>query len=129
MIYLASPYSHPDPQVRASRYSSVLPVLAALAHKRISVYSPIVHWYNVEIHCGMDLTAHDLWKWSDCDMMNLCTDGLFLKIDGWKTSRGMEHEEQFLRNLAKPVAWVYPEEIYSFLEDRKVCGPSVSSPR
>ena len=45
MIYLAQPYSDPDPLVRHGRY---LAGLEACAHYTSRFpYSPVVHWHNV----------------------------------------------------------------------------------
>ena len=118
MMYVASPYTHRSSVVRQARYEKMLPILAELARKRIPCYSPIVHWHPVEVHCDLNLADHELWKWSDIDMMELCTDGLFIKLEGWDQSRGMAHEEAFLRNANKPVVWIYPEELQDWIRRR-----------
>jgi Domain of unknown function (DUF1937) len=116
MIYLASPYTHRSSVVRAARFNQMLPILAELAKKRISCYSPIVHWHPVEVDCNLSMSDHELWKWSDIDMMELSIMGLFIKLEGWDQSRGMAHEEAFLRNANKTVVWIYPEELQNWIE-------------
>jgi Domain of unknown function (DUF1937). len=43
MIYLASPYSHPDPLVREARFDAACRAMADLVHAGQIVFSPIVH--------------------------------------------------------------------------------------
>lgn len=45
MIYLAQPYSSPDPKLRESRYLFALGITGALFQGGLNVYSPIVHWH------------------------------------------------------------------------------------
>jgi len=41
LIYLASPYSHPDPSVRQERYEAACKATAAMMRQGYHVYSPI----------------------------------------------------------------------------------------
>jgi hypothetical protein len=91
VIYLASPYSHADPDVMQQRFEDVRAATAALlAHDEI-VYSPIVHGHAIA-------TAHDLPATFDfwmrhCYAMLERADSLYvLQIDGWETSRGVRAE-------------------------------------
>ena len=43
MIYLASPYTHPDPRVHEARFDAACVAAAALVRARHVVFSPIVH--------------------------------------------------------------------------------------
>ena len=52
MIYLASPYTHDDPNVERERYESVCTVCAKFARLGKHVYSPIAHWHPIAL-------AHD----------------------------------------------------------------------
>lgn len=113
MIYVATPYSHPELYTRVERYRSALAVVAELAKHRLNCYSPIVHWHHVNLEHKLDFGHHELWKWSDIPMMDLSVCGLFVKIQGWQTSKGMKHEETYMREKRKPVFWVYPDELES----------------
>ena len=43
MIYLASPYSHPDPSVREQRFQNACRIAAELMRSGRIVYSPVAH--------------------------------------------------------------------------------------
>ena len=118
MIYVASPYSHPELYVRIERYKAMLPIMAQLAKAHIPCYSPIVHWHNVEVTQDLSLEKHELWKWSDIPMMDACRFGLFVKLDGWQKSRGMGHECDYMRSRGKIDHWIdpHPSEIQRWID-------------
>lgn len=43
LIYLASPYNHPDEKVRIERFKEIVKISARLMKRGWIVYSPIVH--------------------------------------------------------------------------------------
>jgi hypothetical protein len=43
VIYLASPYSHPNPAVREQRFQAACQAAAALLRSGQAVFAPIVH--------------------------------------------------------------------------------------
>jgi hypothetical protein len=47
MIYLASPYSHPDPAVRQERYEAVCQAAAELISRGHIVFSPVAHSHTI----------------------------------------------------------------------------------
>lgn len=91
MIYLASPYTHPDPAVMQRRFEDARAATAALLSRGEIVYSPIVHGHAIAI-------AHDLPKdwgfWQrHCFAMLERADNLYvLMLDGWEQSRGVRAE-------------------------------------
>jgi hypothetical protein len=50
MVYLASPYSHPDPAVREQRFHAACRATAALLRAGCVVFSPIVHSHALVAH-------------------------------------------------------------------------------
>ena len=59
MIYLASPYSHPDPAVRKERFHAACQARAELIRAGWIVFSPIVHSHPLVEH-GVP-TTWDFW--------------------------------------------------------------------
>ena len=50
MIYLASPYTHHDPEVRLERYRAVCRAAAGLIRQGRVVFSPIAHSHAITEH-------------------------------------------------------------------------------
>jgi hypothetical protein len=98
MYYLASPYSHPDPQVREERYLSVMKRSAELLNQNVYVFSPIL--YSHEMSKLYQMPTDAAWWWDfNRTIMDKC-DGLILHaIPGWKESVGVAQEMQYAKDI------------------------------
>jgi hypothetical protein len=67
MIYLASPYTHPDPVVREERFAAACAVAAQLLRFGHLVFSPICHSHPLT-RFGLPL---DWGFWERCDRQHL----------------------------------------------------------
>ena len=107
MIYLAQPYSHPDPAVRERRYEAACRATAALMRAGLIVFSPIAHSHP--------LTRYGLpgdwqfWERYDRAHLEVCTCLAVLMLDGWKGSKGVQSEISIARQLGKPVIFIAQE--------------------
>jgi len=113
MIYLASPYSHPDPQVRQARYEAVCRAAAALMREGHAVFSPIAHSHGIARY-GLPLNW-EFWERYDLEMLATCEELWVLKLDGWQQSRGVNAEIAAAKTLGKPIRFVTAEQLG--------CGP------
>jgi nucleoside 2-deoxyribosyltransferase len=107
MIYLASPYSHPDPSVREERFRAACRAAAALFRAGHFLISPIAHSHVLVEH-GLpgDWT---FWQRFDRALLARC-DALFvLMLDGWEESVGVQAEIRIARELGKPVRYLAPD--------------------
>lgn len=105
MIYLASPYSNPDPDVMQDRYIEALRCTAQFLDDGVTLYSPIVHSHNLKHLIQKD--DWEFWKKHDAHMISICTRMYVLTLDGWKESIGVSWEIEFARLLDKHVAFIY----------------------
>lgn len=106
MIYLASPYSHPDPDVREQRFEAACAAAAALLRAGHRVYSPIAHSHPLTRY-GLpgDWTfweRHDRWYLERCDEV------VVLMLEGWEASAGVRAEIAIAGELGKVVWYRYP---------------------
>ena len=101
LIYLASPYSHPDPAVMQRRYEQVCEATAALIRQGYLVYSPIVHSHPL-VSYGLP-TDWGYWQQLDEAMIRRCQQLWILTLDGWSTSRGIVSELRIVNLLGLPV--------------------------
>lgn len=88
MIYLASPYSHPDPLVMKTRFLLAQQATAAMIFEGKFVYSPIVHCH--ELAQAYQLPKDfDFWRRYNIDMLRRADAFRILKIPGWDESKGV----------------------------------------
>ena len=109
MIYLASPYTHPESAVRQARYELTVTALAIFLKQGELVYSPIVH-----THASATLfnLPKDYQYWLEFNMHFLnCSSGLYiLCIDGWEHSLGVRSEIDEAARLGLPIKMFRLEE-------------------
>lgn len=90
-IYLASPYSDPDPLVMQARYELVRAHAAEMMWNGEHVYSPIVHSHPMAV--AHDLPRdHAFWKEYNMAMLATASALVVLMLDGWDRSTGVEWE-------------------------------------
>jgi nucleoside 2-deoxyribosyltransferase len=106
MIYLASPYTHPDPAVREQRFQAACRAAAALIHEGFVVFAPIVHSHPVAAY-GLP-TSWAFWRKQDQEHLEQCDELLVLMLDGWQESTGVQAEILLARELGKPVRYLAP---------------------
>lgn len=106
MIYLASPYSHPDESVRHVRYESVVEYAARAWKEGHIVFSPIAHSHPIALH-GLAGTWEQ-WSEFDSAIIGACAELWVLMLDGWEDSEGVEAEVGIAERLGLPVRWVQP---------------------
>lgn len=105
LTYLASPYSHHDPEVREERYRQACYTTAALMRNGHLVYSPIVHSHPLTRHPYGLPTTWDYWRTLDEAMLSRCQELLVLTIYGWEDSEGVMAEVRLAKNLGIPVRY------------------------
>lgn len=104
MIYLASPYSHPDAAVRDARFEAACRATAELVLAGRVVFAPIV--------MGHPLVAHGLagdwqfWERFDRAVLERCDALYVLQLDGWQESAGVRAEIDIAIDLGLPVAFL-----------------------
>ena len=107
-IYLASPYSHPEPSVREARYIAACKKAAQYASKGIAIFAPIVHSHPLVPYMdAKDCMNFDLWMKLDLPILKMADELHVLCIDGWRSSRGVTKEIDFAHALSIPVKQVF----------------------
>jgi hypothetical protein len=106
VIYLASPYSHPEESVRYGRYYKVIEATSDLIKQGYLVYAPIVHNHVITITPDIP-KDFSFWKTFDVAMLKRCDAIAVLKLEGWEKSIGIQHELTVARYLHYPIYEVY----------------------
>ena len=91
MIYLASPYSHPDSHIVRDRFLLVEQVTALLIQQGEFVWSPIVHCHEMAAKFKLPTDAL-FWKAYNFDFIRRADAVYILKIPGWDKSVGVKME-------------------------------------
>jgi hypothetical protein len=105
LVYLASPYSHPDPAVRQQRFETVCFVAANLMREGHHIYSPIAHTHPIALKGDLPL-GFDYWEAYDRKMLASCTDLWVVMMDGWRESKGVKAEIAIAAELGLPVKYI-----------------------
>lgn len=109
MIYLACPYSHPDPAVRQQRFDAACQATVALMRAGLPIFSPLTHSHPL-VRYGL---AGD-WKfWESYDRAHLeaCNALAVLMLDGWKESVGVQAELDIAAKLELPIMLIVPASV------------------
>lgn len=104
MLYLASPYSHPDETIRHTRFMIAEQVCAKLMRERHWVHSPIVHCHELSKKYGLP-GDFEYWKDYNISMIRRCDEFWVLAIPGWEESKGLNVELDFARSAFIPVTF------------------------
>jgi hypothetical protein len=97
--YLASPYSHPDPALRAVRFHEAQLAAWKLMQFGVTVYSPIAAWHPAVEKFGAPTDADSWWQHNKGFLFK--SDGVIvLTLAGWKESIGVGQELEYAKEHA-----------------------------
>ena len=102
-IYLASPYSSPEQQVREARFNAACEAAARIMAQGDLVFSPIAHSHVLaeKYQLPMDF---DYWQaWCLSFLRHWATHFVILEIPGWETSVGVRAERILAADLGLPL--------------------------
>lgn len=110
LLYLASPYTSPDPLLTLSRYSAAVAATALLMQRGYHVFSPIVHNHPVALSGELPGTW-DFWRVRDEAWLSLASHMLVLLLPGWRESTGVTAEILFARQNNISILYSTPEDL------------------
>jgi nucleoside 2-deoxyribosyltransferase len=106
LVYLASPYSHPDPAFREQRFQAACRAVIEFLRAGQPVFSPIVHSHALVEH-GLP-TDWRFWERFDRTHLARCDEVVVLMLDGWQESVGVAAELDIATTLGKPIRYLEP---------------------
>jgi hypothetical protein len=107
VIYLASPYSHPDPLVREARFEAACRATANLVRAGQAVFAPVVQGRSL-VRFGVP-GDWKFWQPLVSEYLARCDEVLVLQLDGWRESEGVQAELALAAELGKRVNYLEPE--------------------
>ena len=119
-VYLASPYSHAEAEVRVKRFEAVAIATAYLmAQYKFVVYSPIVHSHTVAQYLDTELD-HDCWLTQDRSHIITCAAMWVYKLKGWDKSFGVSWEIGLCNGLGIPVQYLETDEVIDWAQAKGI---------
>lgn len=110
MIYLASPYSDPDPDVQNARFMVACKAAGILMKRGKVVFSPIAHTHPIA-KAGSLPEGWEYWSKVDSEFMGACDEMIVLKLDGWMFSVGIATEIKLAVKMRLSVSYVTMEDL------------------
>lgn len=110
IIYLASPYTNPDPKAREENFRRVSILAAELNSKGIIAFSPITYGHTLLEFKEM---PHDweFWKVFCISFLQHCDELLVYKMPGWEKSNGVSEEVKYAKQNGIKVSYLEFEEV------------------
>lgn len=108
LIYLATPYSDPDPLVKEDRFHLANKVTAMLMNLGHVVFSPISHSHPIAEDADLPGTW-EFWENQDRVFLSKCTSVVVINTPGWLTSKGVTAEIEIAHEeFNLPVSLINP---------------------
>lgn len=110
LTYLAVPYSHPDPEIRAARFVAANRAAGMLMAKGHLVFSPISHTHPIAEECDLP-KGWEFWQEFDRAYIAASKMLVVLCIDGWRESVGVSAEISIATEMGIPVEYIAPDGV------------------
>lgn len=110
MIYLASPYTHPDHAVMEARFDASCRAAGKLMAKGVVVFSPIAHTHPIAVQCELP-RGWEFWEQFDREFVEASDRLVVLKLDGWDASKGVAAEIKIAEAAGIPVVFCDFDEL------------------
>ena len=107
LIYLAVPYSHPNPEVRKWRFEQANKLAAEMMNQGRHVFSSISHSHPIAEAGGLPV-AWAFWKGYDTAMLANCYKLVVYCLPGWEESQGVKAEIKLAAKLGLAVEYIHP---------------------
>ncbi len=106
-IYLASPYTHPDADVKEQRYMAAVKAAAKLMSEGRCVFAPIPHSHEIDKTFVTPMPL-SFWQMQDMAILRHAEELVVLALPGWEESSGVQWEIDVAMSLGIPVTYMEP---------------------
>ena len=106
MIFLASPYSHPERTVREDRFLAAALIAGKYILKGYNVFSPISHSHPIYELVPETGESWVSWEAINHEMIDNSSEVWVLCLDGWERSGGIANEIIYAGDTGKPVKFL-----------------------
>jgi Domain of unknown function (DUF1937) len=111
LVYLATPYSHADEEVKERRFKEASTMAAQLMEAGYLVFCPIAHSHPIEYYGMPDLKSGDWWLRQDFAILKHCDILMVYEMPGWNISYGVKKEIEFAKEHGIPIKYIKLEDV------------------
>lgn len=105
IVYLASPYSHPDESVVNERFDRISLIASILNSKSIVSLSPITYGHTLLSYTKMP-SDWEFWRNFCLSFLQHSSELWVIKMEGWNRSPGISEEIEFAIKNSIPVKYI-----------------------
>lgn len=116
MEYLAIPYSHEDEEVMEYRAEVSDFIFSELAKEGRIIYAPISSCHHIAAKYGLPRNW-EFWKTMDEVFIQKCDKIIFITLDGWEESTGLNEELQLAKKYGLEIEYLNPEPYIEKMKD------------
>jgi len=110
LVYLAVPYTDPDPEVKEERFEKVNEVAARLINKGENIFSPISMAHPIAKAGGLP-GNWEFWDEFDRAYLECCKKVYVLMLDGWEESTGVKAEIKIAEEMGIKIVYLDYDKI------------------
>lgn len=104
-VYLAVPYSHPNPEIRQQRFEAANAMAAILLEQENFVYSPISHSHPISLYME-NSNDGNFWMENSLAFLVHCDELVVYCLPGWQESKGIKREIEFAEQREIPISYL-----------------------
>ena len=108
-MYLASPYSDPDPKIQELRFKQVCIVAGKMLAQGRMIFSPIAHTHSIAQATDLP-TDWEFWSRYDKTMLRQAAEFGILCLTGYTKSKGVIAEIKISEYLELPTFYFDPKD-------------------
>lgn len=106
MVYLASPYSHPDAIVREDRFKQICAIAGKLMEDGNVIFCPIAMSHPIALAHPVLPTDWLYWETFDTEFIRASEKLIVAMMDGWESSTGVNAEIAIANEIGIPVEYL-----------------------
>ena len=112
IVYLATPYTHPDARIREARFQISCKVAAWVMAQGHTVFCPIAHSHPIAAYLPAELLMdHQFWMGQDLPLLLRASELWVYPHDAADVSKGVAREVAEAEKLGIPVKYIHPDDV------------------
>lgn len=105
LIYIGSPYSHPDDEIRHNNFKIVSEFAAQLCSEGYVAFSPITYGHTLLDFKEMS-SSWEFWQTFCLSFLVHADELIVYQMPGWENSKGLSDEISFARDHGIKITYV-----------------------
>jgi hypothetical protein len=107
LIYLASPYTHPNKNIEDRRAKAITIIAGKLICNGHHIFCPVAHCHKMNRYCNLG-GKFEYWREFDEKMISVCNELWIATLQDWDKSVGIKAEVEMTTARSMPLRYVDP---------------------